>query len=786
VDGIVYGNLRIEFLDQHGGRVQRITARTRPPAIRERPRPLPDGPVGGVRGRADEVAAAQATTAGAPVGFHGGCGAGKTTLLRHLAVRSAAGNAVYLRVAGQHLDDVLQELLDELFVTDQPFKPTPEQRAQVLERVHALVLLDDVTFGQGELRALLDALPECSVVVASEQTVLGGLGRSVQLAGLDDDDALELLGDGLGRRPIGAERADALRLCWIVEGHPLHLRQAAALVRTGRHSFADLVGLAQSDVAALDRLSVDELAEQERRALAVLALAAGVVLPAEIVGALADLSGAGEVLRSLGRRGLVEQDGDRFGLPVCRAADHRELLQVHLQLGEAVRRVADAVARQAWTGDQALGAAQAALVIIRYAAERGQWRAVVRVVDAVEPVLAVAGRWEAWRQALEWGLEAARVAEDVGAEAKFSHQLGTLEFALDDLERARSLWRRALRLREELGDQAGAAATRANLALLEPVPVEPDPIPDRPHGRRVPWRVIAVILAVLALLAVLVPLALGGTSSPATTVIASPSSAETTTPSGSGTTTPPGSGTTTPPGSGTTTPPGSGTTTPPSSGTTTPTRPNVAAAELDPPALTFRARVLGRQTPAQEARVRNTGTAPLAVNGLRLDGAEPDAFLFDGTACTAGPVTPGGSCPIQVAFRPMAPGTHTATLLIDHGAPGSPATLALTGQAPERPQPPDLTPSDLHLEGNQTLVVTVQNLGSGDAGPSTAEASFTSGVVRPVETPAIPAGGSVQLQTEVPADCFSPDCGYSIEVDAGQQLNESNERNNRASDSVIG
>ena len=767
MDSIVYGNLRIEFLDQHGGRVQRITARTRPPAIHERPRPLPDGPVGGVRGRAAEVAFAQAAAPGGPVGFRGGCGAGKTTLLRHLAARS--GNAVYLRVAGQRLDDVLQQLLDELFVTDQSFKPTPEQRAQVLERVHALVLLDDVTSGPGELRDLLDVLPGCSVVVASDQPVLGGLGRSVQLAGLDDDDALDLLGDGLGRRPIGAERADALRLCWIVQGHPLHLRQAAALVRTGRHSFADLVGLAQSDVATLDRLSVDELAEQERRALAVLALAAGVVLPAEIVGALADLSSAEAALRSLGRRGLVDQDGDRFGLPVCRAADHWELLQVHLQLGQAVRQVADAVARQAWTGDQALGAAQAALAIIRYAAERGQWRAVVSLVDAVEPVLAVAGRWEAWRQALEWGLEAARVAGDVGAEGKFSHQLGTLEFALDDLERARSLWRRALRLREELGDWAGAAVTRANLDLLEPVPVGPGPRP--PDGRRLRrtlWRAVAVVLAVLAALAVGVSLALGGGSS-STDVVASQSSAETTTP----------------PSSETTTPPSSETTTPPSSETTTPTRPNVAAAELDPPALTFRAREVRRPTSA-EARVRNTGRAPLVVNGLRLDGADPDAFAFDGSACTAGPVTPGGSCPIQVAFRALAPGTRTASLRIDHGAPGSPATLALTGQAPEPPQPPDLTPSDLHLERNQTLVVTVENIGSGDAGPSTAVARFSSGDERPLETLAIPAGGSVQLRTEVPAACFRPDCEYSIEVDAGQQLNESDESNNRASDTARG
>ena len=44
----------------------------------------------------------------------------------------------------------------------------------------------------------------------------------------------------------------------------------------------------------------------------------------------------------------------------------------------------------------------------------------------------------------------------------------------------------------------------------------------------------------------------------------------------------------------------------------------------------------------------------------------------------------------------------------------------------------------------------------------------------------------MELRTEVPAGCFNPDCGYSIEVDAGQQLTESDESNNRASGSVIG
>jgi hypothetical protein len=64
-------------------------------------------------------------------------------------------------------------------------------------------------------------------------------------------------------------------------------------------------------------------------------------------------------------------------------------------------------------------------------------------------------------------------------------------------------------------------------------------------------------------------------------------------------------------------------------------------------------------------------------------GAHHDDFLPDGAACLAAPVPPGGSCAIEVVFQPLEAGTRAAELLVDHNAPGSPATVSLTGEAPE-------------------------------------------------------------------------------------------------------
>lgn len=78
--------------------------------------------------------------------------------------------------------------------------------------------------------------------------------------------------------------------------------------------------------------------------------------------------------------------------------------------------------------------------------------------------------------------------------------------------------------------------------------------------------------------------------------------------------------------------------------------------------------------------------------------------------------------------------------------------------------------------GGKLLRVTVKNQGDADAGPSKTTVTFGN---RPftLNTPAIPAGGSVDLLFDLAVSC-SPNCSFTINVDSNNQVNESNEGNN--------
>ena len=158
-----------------------------------------------------------------------------------------------------------------------------------------MLVLDDVALDPGQAESLLRVLPGCSLVLSSSRPILGRYGSSQVLAGLPDDAVLQLIASDL-RRPLDDNELPAIsRLSATVEGQPLHVRQATALVRTTSVPFQTLAARAARDPGTLDRLSVNALAQQERRALAVLALAAGALLPQELVGVMGDITQAANV-----------------------------------------------------------------------------------------------------------------------------------------------------------------------------------------------------------------------------------------------------------------------------------------------------------------------------------------------------------------------------------------------------------------------------------------------------------------------------------------------------------
>jgi hypothetical protein len=504
MNSILYGNLRLEVSGRAGSRVDRLAHRSPLgllPRLRQAPRSVPARPAG----RDEQLdVVRRAVQAQRPVGLFGTCGYGKTTLLRYAAATAEtetfAEGGVYLQAGPGGLRDLLHRLVGELYTADQPVKLTPDQCTEILSQVHALVVADDVTLSRGQADYLQSVLPGCSVLLSSQYPVLGQ-DDSHQLTGLPDDAALQMVINDLGRSLSADEVADVRRLMDAIDGQPLRLRQATALVRENRQSFAALADATERDPKALDRLGVDALAHRYRRALAILALAAGALLPSGLIAAMGGIAEIGECLSLLHRRGLAEQQHDQYGLPVCKAERYREMLFKDVHHDAALRELTSWLTAANPAAPDSIRAASAAVAIAGWAAEGSDWTGVIEVVRVAEPILTLAGHWEASRQALTQGLHAAVAVGDHFSEALFSHQQGTLALCLDELTSAHQLLTHALLLREQHGDHEGAAATRHNLEILQPSAVlKPAKRPPR-NLRRLLAVTGSATLAVLAITA---------------------------------------------------------------------------------------------------------------------------------------------------------------------------------------------------------------------------------------------------------------------------------------------
>jgi len=94
---------------------------------------------------------------------------------------------------------------------------------------------------------------------------------------------------------------------------------------------------------------------------------------------------------------------------------------------------------------------------------------------------------------------------------------------------------------------------------------------------------------------------------------------------------------------------------------------------VSPSSLTFPSQALNTTSSAQTVTVKNTGTAAAAVSQIAASGA-----FAESTTCGAS-IAAGASCTVGVTFTPTTSGTLTGSLTIASNAPGSPATVALTG-----------------------------------------------------------------------------------------------------------
>jgi|GEM_PF-170058 len=95
---------------------------------------------------------------------------------------------------------------------------------------------------------------------------------------------------------------------------------------------------------------------------------------------------------------------------------------------------------------------------------------------------------------------------------------------------------------------------------------------------------------------------------------------------------------------------------------------------LTPTSLAFGTVTLNVLSPKQTVTLKNTGTAILTLNSVTV--TPTDYIKMNHCGQT---VAPGGSCTVDVSFKPLIKGLRTGTLSFNDNAPGSPQTVSLTG-----------------------------------------------------------------------------------------------------------
>jgi DNA-binding SARP family transcriptional activator/predicted negative regulator of RcsB-dependent stress response len=339
------------------------------PPTRQLPRPVPD-----FVGRADLLARLDALVANGAhrvCTLHGMPGIGKTSLAVHWLDRNHERFpdglfSIDLRGYGPTTplapEDALSVLLQSLGVEAVP-KNVDERQARLRSVLgnKKIALLFDNALDIGQVKPLLDAAPNCVVLITSRDLLAGLVydhAESITVSPMDADESLALLTSSLGPVRAAEDRAAVRQLADLTSGLPLGLRIVTQRVVERPH--ARLVDLAhelqrQDVLGAIDTgddeaatlaapfsWSFQALSPAAAGTFAALGLLPGTDFSSDAVCALtgAERSEVDQNLRALVRVNLLQHGaGRRFRL-------HQLLHGYAAQLAERTDAVPDARAAQ--------------------------------------------------------------------------------------------------------------------------------------------------------------------------------------------------------------------------------------------------------------------------------------------------------------------------------------------------------------------------------------------------------------------------------------------------------
>jgi hypothetical protein len=95
----------------------------------------------------------------------------------------------------------------------------------------------------------------------------------------------------------------------------------------------------------------------------------------------------------------------------------------------------------------------------------------------------------------------------------------------------------------------------------------------------------------------------------------------------------------------------------------------------------FGPRAVGQRSDVATLKLRNIGEGRLVIAAIRLTGVDAADFrIVPGTCEGLAYLVPGGDCSVGVRFTASVPGPRSASLLIEHNAPGQIASVELQGE----------------------------------------------------------------------------------------------------------
>ena len=184
------------------------------------------------------------------------------------------------------------------------------------ENIQALILLDNYNLTREETRVLLDTLPNCVFVLASNERHLWEQGNVIHLAGLPLNVAMALFQQRTGRQLTQREISVAQSICKALQGHPLNIIQAAALVHDEEESLQEVARqiLGPNPEERILESALAHLPKGAKSLLALLATFRNAPLPAEHINGILQNTQLAPLLKNLLNHGLVRAHSPSYSL----------------------------------------------------------------------------------------------------------------------------------------------------------------------------------------------------------------------------------------------------------------------------------------------------------------------------------------------------------------------------------------------------------------------------------------------------------------------------------------